>query len=84
MKFRSRKWANGLGYILNFFLARYLEHFRPNALALAMGINISYPLQQDDGCVGVTNTPCPLANGEYIEYTYSMFILPIFPKVKKN
>jgi Niemann-Pick C2 protein len=71
-------------HFLNFFLARYLEHFRPNALALAMGINISYPLQQDDGCVGVTNTPCPLANGEYIEYTYSMFILPIFPKVKKN
>lgn len=58
-----------------------MEHFRPNALAIAMGINVTYPLGQDDGCDSVINTPCPLAENEYIEYTYKMFILPIFPKV---
>lgn len=62
-------------------LARYLEHFAPNALAFVMGLNVTYPLGQDDGCVGVTNTPCPLAEGEYVEYTYGMFIFPIFPEV---
>ncbi|XP_044266259.1 uncharacterized protein LOC123012423 [Tribolium madens] len=66
---------------MKFRAPRYLEHFAPNALASVMGVNVTYPLGQDDGCVGVTNTPCPLAENEYIEYTYGMLILPIFPEV---
>ncbi|KYB27613.1 NPC intracellular cholesterol transporter 2 homolog a [Tribolium castaneum] len=66
---------------MKFRSPRYLENFRPMALAIALGVNVTYPLGQDDGCVGVTNTPCPLAENEYIEYTYSMYILPIFPKI---
>lgn len=58
-----------------------MENFAPQALALVEGLQVSYPLGQDDGCKGVTNTPCPLAENEFIEYTYTMFILPIFPKV---
>nr|XP_015835460.1 PREDICTED: uncharacterized protein LOC107397926 isoform X2 [Tribolium castaneum] len=44
-------------------------------------MTMKFRSRQDDGCVGVTNTPCPLAENEYIEYTYSMYILPIFPKI---
>ncbi|XP_063914683.1 NPC intracellular cholesterol transporter 2 homolog a-like [Zophobas morio] len=66
---------------MKFRSPRYMENFAPNAVALAMGIKVDYPLDQDDACDGVTNTPCPLAENEYIEYTYSMYILPIFPKI---
>ncbi|RZC40355.1 E1 DerP2 DerF2 domain containing protein [Asbolus verrucosus] len=69
---------------MKFKSPRYLEKFAPSAIAHAMGLNVPYPLGQDDGCVGVMNTPCPLAEGEYIEYTYSMFILPIFPEIGLN
>lgn len=61
-----------------------MEHFRPKGHAKVMGIEMDYPLGQDDGCVGVTNTPCPIAEGEYVEYSYGMFVLPIFPAVSLN
>ncbi|EFA04656.1 hypothetical protein TcasGA2_TC014068 [Tribolium castaneum] len=66
---------------MKFRAPRYLEHFAPQALAMVMGLNVTYPLGQDDGCDGVTNTPCPLAENEYVEYTYGMYLLPFFPEV---
>ncbi|RZC33757.1 E1 DerP2 DerF2 domain containing protein, partial [Asbolus verrucosus] len=55
---------------MKFNSPQYLEKFAPNAIAHIMGVKIPYPLAQDDGCVGLTNTLCPLDEGEYIEYTY--------------
>ena len=69
------------GTIDGFVLARYLENIAPAAVASVQGLNIPYPLGQPDACVGITNTPCPLAEGEYVEYTYSMFVLPLFPQI---
>ncbi|KAJ3634131.1 hypothetical protein MTP99_011038 [Tenebrio molitor] len=69
---------------INFRAPRYLEHIAPRAQAVVMGLNLSYPLGQDDACDGVTNTPCPLAKGEYIEYSYGMLVLDIFPEVGLN
>jgi Niemann-Pick C2 protein len=46
-----------------------------------MSIDVTYPLDQDDACDGIVNTECPLDDNQVVEYTYSMFILPIFPEV---
>lgn len=46
-----------------------------------MGIDVSYPLNQDDACDGITNTKCPVEKNQEIEYTYGMSILPIFPEI---
>ncbi|KYB27614.1 uncharacterized protein LOC663453 [Tribolium castaneum] len=70
--------------IMKFKSPRKLEHFAPNAVASLMGINVTYPLDQDDACVGITNTKCPIEEGEQVEYTYGMYILPVFPEVSLN
>ena len=44
-------------------------------------MEIQYPLDQDDACAGIVNTQCPLEEGEDVEYTFDMFISPIFPKI---
>ncbi|XP_063914566.1 uncharacterized protein LOC135131003 [Zophobas morio] len=75
-------YINSTGVMnLKFIAPRYLENIAPAAVATVAGLNVSYPLQQPDACVGITNTPCPLAEGEYVEYTYSMFVLPLFPQI---
>jgi Niemann-Pick C2 protein len=66
---------------MTFKTPRKLEHIAPSAVAHVMSIDVSYPLDQDDACDGIVNTECPLDDNQVVEYTYSMFILPIFPEV---
>ncbi|XP_044266260.1 NPC intracellular cholesterol transporter 2 homolog a isoform X1 [Tribolium madens] len=69
---------------LKFKSPRKLVNIAPNALANVMGINVTYPLGQDNACDGITNTKCPIEKGQQVEYTYGMTILPIFPEVSLN
>ncbi|XP_066139179.1 NPC intracellular cholesterol transporter 2 homolog a-like [Euwallacea fornicatus] len=65
-----------------FFQApRYLEHIKPKVHASCMGVEMDYPLNQDDACEGFTNTQCPIVPNELVNYQYKLTIPPIFPEV---
>ncbi|KAJ8957536.1 hypothetical protein NQ318_020575 [Aromia moschata] len=60
---------------------KYLDSIKPNIVATAAGISLDYPLFQDDACVGITNTYCPIVENETVEYSYTMHLLDVFPEI---
>lgn len=63
------------------FLARYLENMKPKIHASCMGVELDYPLGQDDACDGFINTQCPIVANEKVNYRYALTIPAIFPEV---
>lgn len=56
----------------------------PEAVAIVLGLEVNYPLPNQDGCSTLANTQCPLEEGEYTSYVFNMNVLAIFPKVCKT
>lgn len=46
-----------------------------------MGVELDYPLGQDDACDGFINTQCPIVTNEKVNYRYALTIPAIFPEV---
>uniref|UniRef100_V5I9K2 MD-2-related lipid-recognition domain-containing protein n=2 Tax=Anoplophora glabripennis TaxID=217634 RepID=V5I9K2_ANOGL len=65
---------------VSFTAPTYLEHIKPKIIATAIGVELEYPLGEDDACVGILNTNCPVSAGELVEYAHTMHILDIFPE----
>ncbi|CAH2093534.1 unnamed protein product [Euphydryas editha] len=59
---------------------RNIRSMSTRATANVFGININYPLADAaDTCRFLTNTYCPLLNGEIVQYTLNMYIESFFP-----
>ncbi|KAL1513642.1 hypothetical protein ABEB36_003031 [Hypothenemus hampei] len=66
---------------VNFQSPRYFERVKPNIHASCMGVELDYPLNQDNACVGFTNTQCPVVENEFVNYQYKLTIPSIFAEV---
>ncbi|XP_066253650.1 NPC intracellular cholesterol transporter 2-like isoform X2 [Euwallacea similis] len=66
---------------INFQAPRYIEHVKPKIHASCMGVELDYPLGQDDACEGFTDTQCPIVANENVNYQYKLTIPNIFPEV---
>ncbi|KAJ8925070.1 hypothetical protein NQ315_001241 [Exocentrus adspersus] len=69
---------------MRFKSPRYLEKIKLQVIAKALGVTLDYPLFQDDACVGISNTYCPIVKHETVEYSYTMHLLDIFPEASVN
>lgn len=67
---------------LIFFTASYLENIKPQVIAHALGVDTGYPLAQTDACDGITNTKCPLAQYEFVQYGFDITLPIILPPVR--
>ncbi|CAG9765952.1 unnamed protein product [Ceutorhynchus assimilis] len=66
---------------VDFQAPKYLEKMRPKVHATCLNVQLDYPLNQDDVCVGFTNTQCPIVEKEKVNYKYNLNIGTIFPEV---
>lgn len=64
------------------FLAKYLSGLSPEVIAHALGLEVNYPLPEQDGCNSLIDIRCPIEQNEIVLYNLKMPILSIYPTVR--
>ncbi|XP_018569230.1 mite group 2 allergen Gly d 2.02-like [Anoplophora glabripennis] len=57
-----------------------LEHIKAKFVASGSSGDIEIPLDQDDACVGIVNTKCPVAANDHVDYEYTTVLDEEYPE----
>ncbi|KAK7789643.1 hypothetical protein R5R35_007709 [Gryllus longicercus] len=67
---------------VDFLIDHTVSTLNTKVMATSLGVTIEYPLPDPNACNGLTNSECPLKDGEEVIYHLEMPILSIYPKVR--
>ncbi|KAI4471646.1 niemann pick type c2 protein npc2-related [Holotrichia oblita] len=66
---------------VTFRAPHYVEGLTPEVIATALGVNVTYPLSETNGCNSLLNIRCPIDAEEIIRYQLQMPILAFYPTI---